>query len=415
MVESTPARRRARRPARAGGALSALRHRQFRTFWVGMALAHAGFDVQRVGLGFLAYDLTGSAFLLALVFAGDSLPMILLSPIGGVVSDRVDRRYLLMISRSIVAALALAVALLTAVGVVAVWQLFLYALLTGACYAFDVPARQGIIRALVPDEDLVNAVALTATLRQASRIVGPAIGGVALVVVGAEGALALMALGQLGLVVTAGLLALPHTAPPRGQSAIANLVEGLRFIARNEAVCVLLVVSALPALSVMAYQSLTPVFAQDVLGRGRAAIGVMLSAAGAGALIGSLLVATYPARLGRPVVAPVAAVAFGALVLLFSLSRSYPLSLALLVATGVANAVAMVVTTTAIQHRTPPGMQGRVMGVYQVTWELQFLGALAVGALADAAGAPAALAAAGLFNTLAIGLAYVLRPGIRRA
>ena len=413
MVESTPARQRAERTAPARGAVGALRHRQFRTFWLGMALAHAGFDVQRVGLGFLAYELTGSAFLLALVFAGDSLPMILLSPIGGVVSDRVDRRSLLMISRSVVAALALTVALLTAVGAVAVWHLLLYALLTGACYAFDVPARQGIIRALVPDEDLVNAVALTATLRQASRIIGPAIGGVALVVAGAEGALTLMAFGQLGLVATTGLLSVPHTASPHGQSAFANLVEGLRFIRGNDVVRVLLVVSAVPALSVMAYQSLTPVFAQEVLGQGRSAIGVMLSAAGAGALIGSLLVAAYPARLGRPAVAPVAAVAFGVLVLPFSLSRTYPLSLALLVATGAANAVAMVVTTTVIQHRTPPGMQGRVMGVYQVTWELQFFGALAVGALADAVGAPAALAVAGLLSTLAVGLVFVLRSGIR--
>src|SRR5205823_4703616 len=144
--------------APAGGMLRSLRHRDFRLLWSGFGVAAMGFQVQRVGLGLLAYDLTGSALLLALAFSGDSLPMVLLSPAGGVVSDRTNRKAMLVASRCCVAVLALAVAVLTTAGLVAIWHLLLFALLTGTCYALDVPARQAMLHDLVPQEDLVNAI-----------------------------------------------------------------------------------------------------------------------------------------------------------------------------------------------------------------------------------------------------------------
>src|SRR3712207_4727401 len=128
-----------------GGMLRSLRHRDFRLFWVGLGMALTGFQVQRVGLGFLAYELTGSALYLTLVFLGDSLPMLVLSPIGGVVGDRVNRKLVLVVSRTTIAVSAVAVCVLTITGLVEAWQLLIFALLTGVCYAFDLPTRQAMI------------------------------------------------------------------------------------------------------------------------------------------------------------------------------------------------------------------------------------------------------------------------------
>lgn len=393
-----------------GGMLRSLRHRDFRLFWVGLGLALTGFQVQRVALGFLAYDLTGSALFLTLVFGGDSLPMIVLSPIGGVMVDRVNRRTLLLVTRTLIAATGVAIGALVLTGLVEPWHLLVFALATGVLYAFDIPARQAAIRDLVPEEDFFNAVALSSSIIQASRIVGPAIGGLALVTTGPGGAFLCMGAGNLGLVVMVALMRLPHRPLPRTQGTLANLKDGFRFILRNEPVWMLMLMSAIPAMFAMTYQSLTPVFAEDVLGQGRGAIGAMLTAAGAGALAGSMTVAAVGERFGRPSASAMAAIIFSLLVVAFALSPTYPLSLALLVAVGLAGAVYSVSNSTLVQSITPRDLQGRVMGVYQLTWNVQLAGSLLIGALADAAGAPLALTIAGVISaTTVVGLLALRR------
>ena len=398
-----------------GGMLRSLRHRDFRLFWIGIGLALTGFQVQRVALGFLAYDLTGSAFYLTLVFTADAIPMMLLSPFAGVCVDCLNRKLLLMITRSLIAAAALGISLLTITGLVAPWHLLAFALLTGVMYAFDIPTRQAVIRELVPEEDFFNAVALSSSVIQASRIVGPAIGGAALVTVGAGGALAGMAVGNLGMVFMVGAVCLPHVPRPRPEGALANLRDGLRFIAHHESVWTLMLVSALGAMFAMSYQSLTPVFAQDVLGEGRGAIGNLLTAAGIGALIGSVCVAALGERLGRPFLSTAAAILFGLLVIGFAASRSYGLSLGILVGIGAVGSLYSVVNNSLVQAQTPHEMQGRVMGVYQLTWNVNLFGSLAVGALADVFNAPLALALAGAATAGSVAVLAAFRRGLLRA
>lgn len=390
-----------------------LRHRDFLLFWTGLGLALTGFQVQRVALGFLAYDLTGSAFYLTLIFFGDSIPMLVLAPIGGVVVDRVDRKLLLVLTRSLIAALAIVVGILAVTGLIAAWHLLAFTLLTGVLYSFDIPTRQAAIRDLVPEEDFFNAVALASSVIQASRIVGPAIGGLLLVWVGAGGALAGMAAGSLGMVVMVALTHLPRSTAAPARGALADLREGARFMLRTEPIASLMLVSALGAMFATTYQSLTPVFARDVLDQGKGAIGVMLAASGAGALAGSAAVAAYGERLGRPAASAWAAVVFGLLVSAYALSRSYPLSLALLVLVGAVGAVYSVVNSTVVQARTPRELQGRVMGAYQLTWNVTLFGSLAIGALADRLGAQVAGATAGLATVAAVGALIAVRPVLR--
>jgi MFS family permease len=398
-----------------GGVFRSLRHRDFRFFWFGLGMALTGFQVQRVGLSFLAYELTGSALYLTLVFLGDSLPMLLLSPFGGVVGDRVNRKLVLVVSRTTIAVSAVIICLLTFTGLVQAWHLLAFALLTGTCYAFDLPTRQAMIRDLVPERDFVNAVALSSSVMQGSRIIGPAIGGAALVLVGAGGTFVLMAAGQIGQVLMVLLLRTPAIRRLQTQGMLANLAEGARFIARRESIWLLLIVSTIPALFAMNYATLTPVFALDVLGQSKAAIGIMFTAAGIGALAGSFLVAGYGDRLARPRTSAIMAIAFSLLVVVFAFSSFYPLSLILLVLIGGAGSIYSVGNNSAVQSQTPREMQGRVMGVYQMTWNAQFFGALGVGAVADIVGAPAALAVAGLVSASAIAALLILRPSLRAA
>jgi MFS family permease len=211
------------------------------------------------------------------------------------------------------------------------------------------------------------------------------------------------------------MMHLPHIPRPRTQSTIANLKEGARFIAGREAIWTLMVVSAVPAMFAMTYQSLTPVFAQDVLGQDKSAIGTLLTAAGVGALAGSVVVAAYGERFGRPRVSALAAIGFGLVVAAYAGVRSYPVALLVLVVVGTVGAIYSVVNSTVVQTLTPREMQGRVMGVYQMTWNVQLPGSLLVGALADVAGAPVALAGAGMLSAGAVAALLALRPGLRHA
>jgi predicted MFS family arabinose efflux permease len=249
---------------------------------------------------------------------------------------------------------------------------------------------------------------------QATRIVGPAIGGVMLVMSGPGGTLALMAAGNLGLVAMVALMHIPHNPAPRAQGALTNLKEGIRFISRHELIWSLMVIAAIPSMFAMTYQSLIPVFAQDILHQDKSAIGIMLAAAGVGALGGATCVAAYGERLGRARVSALAAICFSVAVIGFALSRSYTLSLSLLILIGAVGAVYSVVNSTVVQARTPREMQGRVMGVYQMTWNVTLLGSVLIGALADRIGAPAALALAGAVTAFAVALMLALRPGLSR-
>lgn len=394
-------------------ALRSLRHRDFRLFWLALGLAMVGFQVQRVALGFLAYDMTGSALFLTVVFFGDSLPMVILSPIAGVIVDRLDRRLMLILTRGLIGVLAALLAALVFGGLARPWHLLAFTLITGVLYSFDIPARQAAVRDLVPDDDFFNAVAITATFQQSTRIVGPAIGGLLLVVTGPGGALALMAFANAGTVALIALVRLVHRPSARAQSVLANFRDGLRFVAGQERVWALMLISAIGSLFGMTYQSLTPVFAQDILGQGRAAIGAMLSAAGVGALVGSLAITVWGHILGRAWVSAAAAIAFGLLVALFGRSTSYPLTLTILVAVGALGALYQILNNSVVQTLTPREMQGRVMGVYQMTWNSTVLGSFLIGGVADRAGAPTAAVVAGLVTAVAVAVVLVARPGLR--
>jgi MFS family permease len=379
-------------------ALRALRSRNFRLFVAGQLVSLIGTWMQMVAQAWLIYRLTGSAVLLGVAGFASQIPVFLLAPLGGVIADRLDRRRVLIVSQAVMMVLALALAALTLSGVIEVWQIFTLAALLGVANAFDIPARQAFVVQMVGREHLPNAIALNSSMVNGARLVGPAVAGAVVAVVGEGWCFLINGLSYVGVIAA---LAVMHISPVHGHaratiSAWASVVEGFAFAWQARPVRALLLLLGLVSLMGMPYSVLMPIFADRVLGGGPYAYGLLMAAAGLGALAGSgvLTLRRDLHGLGRWIAA--AASGFGLSLILFSLSRSLWLSAALLVPAGFCMMLEMAASNTLVQAMVPDRLRGRVMAVYSMMFMgMAPLGALMAGSLAAPLGAPATVALGG--------------------
>jgi MFS family permease len=390
-------------PGFARDTFRALRHRDYRLFFVGQLVSLVGTWTQSVAQAWLAYRLSGSAAVLGVVAFAGQIPTFLLASWGGAAADRLSRRSILVATQAASMALALALAALTLSASVAVPHLLTMAALLGVVNAFDIPARQAFVVELVGRDDLVNAIALNSSLFNGTRVVGPALAGVLVARFG-EGWCFLIN-GVSYLAVLAGLAAIrarPAASPRPEGSTLARIVDGFRYAAGARPVRALLLLLGVVSLTAVPYAVLMPVFADRVLGGGAAALGLLLGASGAGALAGALTLASRRgiAGLGRWVA--VSAAGFGAALVLFSLSRALWISAALLVPVGFFMINQMASSNTLIQSLVPDRYRGRVMALYTMMFMgMAPFGALLSGAAAERWGAPVAVAAGGLLAVVA--------------
>lgn len=378
--------------------LRGLRHRNFRLFVAGQMVSLIGTWMQTVALSWLVYRLTGSAALLGLIGFATQIPVFLLSPLGGLVADRFDRRRVVIVAQAGAMVVAFVLALLTLTGTAQVWQIFALASLLGVINAFDIPGRHALLPALVPAADLTGAIALYAAIFNGARIVGPALAGLLVAAVGegwcffGNGASYLAVLGALLLMRVA-----PRAPRTEHVPALTQLREGFAFAGGTWPVRSLLVVAAAVGLGGGPYVALMPIFADRILGGGPHSLGLLMGAAGLGAVAGTIVLASR----GR---APLlwrwvarALVGFGALIVLFALSRHFWLSAALLVGVGFCLLLGFTTVNTLLQSHLPDQLRGRVMAIYSMTvMGATPIGALAGGALAELVGAPAAAATGGI-------------------
>lgn len=393
----------------------ALRHRDYRLFFAGQLVSLVGTWMQSVAQAWLAYRLSGSATVLGVVGFAGQIPTFLLASWGGAAADRLPRRRILLATQAASMVLALTLAALALSGVVAVAHILVLAALLGLVNAFDIPARQAFVVELVGRDDLVNAIALNSSLFNGTRVIGPALAGVLVARLG-EGWCFLIN-GASYLAVLAGLFAIRvrTAAPPHGAaSTLSRIAEGFRFAAAARPVRALLLLLGVVSLTAVPYTVLMPVFADRVLGGGAASLGLLMAAAGAGALAGALSLAARRgiAGLGRWVA--FSAAGFGAALVLFALSRTLWLSVALLVPVGFFMINQMASSNTLIQSLVPDRYRGRVMALYTMMFMgMAPFGALVSGAAAERWGAPVAVAAGGLAAVMAA-LAFARRiPSLR--
>ena len=366
-------------------------------FISGQAVSLIGTWMQSVAQAWLVYRLTGSAVLLGVVGFASQIPVFLLAPVGGVIADRYDRRRVLIATQSTMMFLAFALAALTLSGRIEVWQIAAIAALLGMANGFDIPARQAFVVELVGRQDLINAIALNSSMFNGARIIGPAIAGVLVAAVGEGWAFLVNAVSYVAVI--ASLVSLRVTArvqEPRRGTAFADVTEGFRFVAGTSPVRALLLLLGLVSLTGMPYAVLMPVVADDVLGAGASGLGVLMGASGVGALTGALVLARRRTLQGLGTWVARAATAFGVGLIVFSLSRTFWLSVLLLVPVGFAMMLQMSSSNTLIQSMVPDRLRGRVMAMYSMMFMgMAPIGALAAGTLAELIGAPGTIAAGG--------------------
>ena len=387
--------------------LSALRYPQFRRYWLGNLAAVGGQQIMWLAQGWLVFDLTGKAIYIGYVGLATAAPAILLNLVGGVVADRIDQRKIILVTQLITTAAVAFLALMVATDQITVWYVVAVAFVTGSMQAFNNPARQSIFPGLVDRKDLMNAVALNSIVWQGARIVAPSIGGLVLALAGVAATFGLVCAGFLLLGLAVIGLDAPVRTRPRASSPMADLKEGVKFIAANFLFSFLIIMSFFNSFFGFSTQQMMPVFTEDILHVSEFWLGILLGATGVGSIIGiaALGYAGDIQRKGLVIIG--GATAFGAFIILFALSTYYPLSLLLVGLMGAFGSIYMITVQTTLQLRVPDELRGRVMGIYGITHNVGPLGALQAGIIADAVSPPAALIVGGTaIIVFALGIAY---------
>lgn len=396
-------------------AVRALRHRNYQLFFGGQLISLIGTWMQNVAQAWLVYQLSKSSFLLGLTGFVGQFPIFLLAPVGGYAADRWSRHRIIVCTQAVSVLLAFELAAITFSGVVQVWHVIALAGLLGLVNAFDIPARQAFVVQMVGRADMSNAIALNSSLFNSARIIGPAIAGVLVATIGE--AWCFSANGISYIAVITGLLLMrlePHVEAPKPRSAGAHIVEGFRWVGRTRPVRALLVQLGVVSLVGMPYMVLMPIFADRILHHGAAGMGILMGTSGVGALIGAIRLAMRQGTRGLGRWVGYSTLGFGAALMLFSLSRSFWLSVALLVPVGFAFITQMAGTNTLIQSMVPDVLRGRVMAAYSMMFMgMAPLGALLAGIGAAHLGAPLTVALGGALSCVSAVVFLSRLPSLR--
>ena len=397
-------------------AFPALRHRNFRLFFLGQGTSLVGTWMQSVALGWLVLQITDSAYWVGLVSALGTLPVLLFSLPAGVVADRVNKRRVVTVTQALSMAQALVLAALVATHRVELWHVVAAAVFLGLVNAVDIPTRQSLFVELVGKDDLMNAIALNSSAFNAARIIGPAVGGVLIAGVGIAACFFLNGLSYVA--VLAGLLAmrLPAWVPPAAlEGGVARFREGARYIFGDRRVRALVANTAVLSIFGFPYTVLMPVFARDVLHVGARGLGFLMASMGVGAVVAALGVAVFGPRLPRGRVVAHAGPAFGLCVAAFALTRWFPLAVVMLLLAGATMVANNAVTNTLLQTLVPDGLRGRVMGAYTFVFVgMAPFGAYQAGWLAERIGVQEAVAAGGLVCAAVSLVMWRLVPEVRK-
>jgi MFS family permease len=415
VTEQAPARSPVEEPAPSGfRTFASLRYRDYRLLWFGTLFSSSGQWIQQVSIGWLTYALTGSPFLLGVVNGLRSLPLLVLGPFGGVAADRIERKRLMLTTQLFLMTVTAVFATIIATGHAHVWNIIVFSLLTGVAWAFNMPVRQSVVPSLVPRNALMNALALNSAGFNVTRIVGPTIAGLLIAAIGIAGNFYLQAMAYVGVAAMVWQMQIPpRNGPPRDVSVRQDLFDGARYVWRHPTLRAQMTLALVPVVVALPYISLMPVFAKDVLNLGPGGFGLLMAAPGLGAVIGTLTIASVGDIRRKGLLLFGSLIALGVALVLFSQSRSYPLSLGLLVLVGMFQMCYMTTNQTVLQITTPDELRGRVMGIYMLNQGLLPFGSLFAGILADVWGAPLAVTAMGAAVLLLAGAAFLRLPSMR--
>jgi MFS family permease len=394
-----------------------VRHRNFRLFWGGQTLSLIGTWMQSMAQGWLALELSDNAFLVGLVSAIGSLPVLVLSLPAGAVADRVNKLRLVTIMQALMLLEATLLWWFTWSRHVTIGWLLVLATANGVFTAFEIPARQALIVELVGRDDLHDAIALNSSGFNLARIVGPSIAAVVIAAAGLAWCFGLNALSYLA--VLAGLLMIRLPARPAVAVAgtpMQRVREGVAYIATTRDVAALMRLVTVYSVLGIPYLTLMPVVARDLLGTGAAGYGVLLACVGVGGLAGALFLASAGQRFRRGRLLATSSASFAALLIVFSLVRSVALARPVLLLCGFAMILNSALSNGALQSIVPDEFRGRLMAAYSlvVVGLAQVVGAFVAGSVARAVGVDWAIGGAAAVMLAYTAWGFYRYPELRR-
>jgi MFS family permease len=369
----------------------ALRHRNFRLFFVGQSISLIGTWMTRLATSWLVYRKTHSPLLLGIVGFSGQIAGFLLCPFAGVWVERMDRRKVLVWTQTAAALQSLALAVLTLAGVIDLWEIIALSALQGLINAFDMPARQSFLVQMVEDRgDLGNAIAINSSMANGGRLIGPAIAGIVIVAVGEGWCFLIDGISYLAVIASLLLMRIqPLNVRRAAAGMLAEMREGWDYVRAFRPIRTVLSLFALLSLMGWPYTVLLPVFAGQVLHGGPHTLGWLSGASGAGALISALSLAVRKSVAGLARMLQIASALLGVALICFGLSQTLWLSLVLMMFAGFGLIQCASVSNTIIQSLAPEEMRARVMSYYTMAFfGAAPFGSLLAGALAHRLGAP---------------------------
>jgi MFS family permease len=374
-----------------------LQYRNYRLFFGGQSISLIGTWIQRIAMPWLVYRLTGSAFLLGVVGFAGQIPTFLLAPFAGVLTDRLNRYHILIVTQILAMIQAFILASLFFIGAIEVWHIVFLSVLLGCINAFDIPARQSFVIEMVEKkQDLGNAIALNSSMVNGARLLGPSIAGVLIASTGEGICFLLNGISYLFVILSLILMKVkPKKREIHNPNVLKELKEGFFYTFGFAPIKSIILLLGLISLMGMPYAVLMPIFAKEILHGGPHTFGFLMGASGVGALTGALYLASRKSVLGLGKIIPLSAGMFGLGLVTFSLSRLFLLSLILMVVTGLGMMLQMASSNTIIQTIVDDDKRGRVMSFYSMAFVgTAPFGSFLAGSLASILGAP---------NTLIIG------------
>lgn len=405
----------AQRTASRVQAFSALRHRNFRLYWFSGIGQSAALGMQFLILGWLSLELTDSAAQLGIVIALYGVPNLAMLTVGGIFADRVDRRWLLFISRILVMALILLVATLTVLELISIWHIYGIALVLGTIQGLNMPAQMAIVPDLVDGQDILNATSLNMAVFNTGRIMAPSLAGLIIEYAGMGYALYLnAACYAVSCIFLVMLRSLGPSRHPEQTNVIRDLRDGIRFASNSPIAFTLVGLSFSFGFFGASYVQVLPAFGREVLNMNADGAGFLLTVAGVGSLVGSLAIASLGDIRGKNLLLLGMIFTFGITLLLFAISPIYLISLALLFLTGVGFTGFISVGTTILQITTPPELRGRMMSFWLNGAAMHYIGALPLGYVGENVGWTVSLGGGAIAMMAVVLWLGVIRSPLRR-
>ncbi len=394
----------------------ALRHRNYRLWFFGQLISLVGTWMQTTAQGYLVFELTHDPAYLGYVAFATGIPTLIFTLYGGVVSDHLPRRTLLLYTQSIMMILALILSLLVFMSVVQPWMIIVLAFLLGVANSFDGPARLSFVVELVDREDMPNAIALNASMFNLATVVGPAVSGITYAIFGAAWCFLINGLTFIAVIV--GLIMMHiQPLPPRmrKQSALDEIKEGFQFVLHSDTQRTIFIYLSLVGMLGMGLVALLPAWANIVLGGDVTYNGYLLSARGVGSLIAALLLAYMVSKQIKGLLWSIGGIVMSISLVIFSLMTSLPLSLLLIVVVGFGFMLAVNGSNALIQTYVSDELRGRVMAIYSlILFGFSSMGSLILGLVASWTNEQVAVGAGGLLMVLVTAFIQITKPQMRQ-